>query len=134
MRVSSYRVRRIIARVCKLRINLTQNSVSEHDINSGPQSPTPPPSNDNSFGLRFSTNRAIVYVDSNSSESCDFTPHPLSPSTNDNIGSQIIMESSPNSGPETTRVPLHTITRDVVLEHCVLTRAIDHWFEPKYET
>jgi hypothetical protein len=32
------------------------------------------------------------------------------------------------------RVPLHTITQDAVLEHYVLTRAIDNCYGPKYET
>jgi hypothetical protein len=119
----------------KLRINLTQHSVSEHDTDSGPESPPPPPSNDTTFGPRFSTNRAIEYLDSDSSESGDFTPQ-SPPPTNDDIGSQVIVESRPNSSPEnsTTRVPLHTITQDAVLEHCVLTRAIDDWYGPKYET
>ena len=45
------------------------------------------------------------------------------------------MESRPNSSPEnSTRVPLQSITQDAVLEHYVLTRAIDHWLGPKYET
>ena len=95
----------------------TQHYVSEDDTNSGPESPPP---NDTTVGPRVSTNRAIEYLDSDSSESGDFTPH-----TN---GSLVIVESRPNSGPEnsTTRVPLHTITQDAVLEHYVLTRAIEN--------
>ena len=45
------------------------------------------------------------------------------------------MESRPNSSPEnSTRLPFQSITQDALLEHYVLTRAIDHWFGPKYET
>ena len=93
----------------------TQHSVSEDD---GPESPPP-------VGPRVSTNRAIEYLDSDSSESGDFTPH-----TNGSL------ECRPNSVPEntTTMVRLHTITQNPVLEHYVLTRAIDNWYGPKYET
>jgi len=66
------------------------------------------------------TNRTIEYLDSDSSDSSDFGP-------------LVIVESRPNSGPE-NRAPLHTITQDAVLEHYVLTRAIDNWYGPKYET
>jgi len=101
----------------------TQHSVSEDDTNSGPESPP----NDTTVGPRVSTNRAIEYLDSDSSESGDFTPHPN--------GSLVIVESRPNTEPENSiRVPLHTITQDAVLEHNVLTRAIDNWYGPKYET
>ena len=46
------------------------------------------------------------------------------------------MEYRPNSTSEnsTTRLPLRSITQDSVLEHYVLTRAIDHWFGSKYDT
>ena len=71
-----------------------------------------------------------MYLDSDSSESGDFATHspsPPPPSNNDDISSQIIVESTPNSSPEnSTRLPLQSITQDAVLEHYVLTRAIDH--------
>ena len=102
----------------------TQHYVSEDDTNYGPESPPP---NDTTVGPRVSTNRAIEYLDSDSSESGDFTPHPN--------GSLAIVESRPNTEPENSiRVPLHTITQDAVLDHYVLTRAIDNWYGPKYET
>jgi hypothetical protein len=46
------------------------------------------------------------------------------------------MEVRPNSRQENSngRLPLLPVTQDAVLEHYVLTRAIDHWFGPKYET
>ena len=113
---------------------LTQHSISMHSTYSEPESPPP----NKNIGPRLLTQRSIVYLDTDSSESGDFTPHspsPSPPTNNDNIRSQIIMESRPNSCPEnTTRLPLQSITQDAVLEHYVLTRAIDHWFGPKYET
>ena len=48
-----------------------------------------------------------------------------------------VIEIRPNSTQENStarRVPFLPITQDAVLEHYVLTRAIDHWFGPKYET
>jgi len=93
-----------------------QHSVSEDDTNSGPESPP----TDTNVRPWVSTNRTIEYLDSDSSVYGDFTPY-----TN---GSLVSVESRPNSGPEnsTTRVPLHTITQDAVLEHYVLTRAIEN--------
>jgi len=46
------------------------------------------------------------------------------------------MEVRPNSRQENSngRLPLLPVTQDAVLEHYVLTRAIDHWFGPKCET
>ena len=114
---------------------LTQHSVSEHSsstsTDSEPESPQP---NRNNIGPRL-LSHSIVYLDSDSSESGDFTPHSPSPTNVDVIGSQTIMESRPNSGPENpTRLPLQSITQDAVLEHYVLTRAIDRWYGRKYET
>jgi len=118
---------------------LTQNSVSEHSssIDSEYESPLHP--NRNNIGPRLLSQRSIVYLDSDPSESGDFTPHspplPSRPTNDDDIESQTIMESRPNSSPEnSTRVPLQSITQDAVLEHYALTRAIDHWNGPKYET
>ena len=138
--ISSYRVRHIMER--KAEQLLTQHSVSEHSssTDSEPESPHPH-HNTNNIEPRLLSQRSIVYLDSDSSESGDFTPHsspppPPSPPTNDNdIESLTIMESRPNSSTEnSTRVPLQSITQDAVLEHYVLTRAIDHWNGPKYET
>ena len=109
---------------------LTQHSVSEHSSSTDSEFESlPPHPNRNNIGPWLLSQRSIVYLDSDSSESGDFTPHPSPPSppTNDNIGSHNIMESRPNSSPEnSTRVPLQSITQDAVLEHYVLTRAIDH--------
>ena len=82
---------------------------TQHSVSEGESPPRP-------------TNRTLEYLDSASSDSSDFTTRPL-----------VIVESRPNSGPE-NRVPLHTITQDAVLELYVLTRAIDNWYGPKYET
>ena len=82
---------------------------TQHSVSDGESPPRP-------------TNRTLEYLDSASSDSSDFTTRPL-----------VIVESRPNSGPE-NRVPLHTITQDAVLELSVLTRAIDNWYGPKYET
>ena len=133
--ISSYQVRHIMEREAE--VLLTQHSVSEHSSTfSEPESPPNP--NRNNIGPRL-LSRSLVYLDSDSSESGDFTPRsppPPSPPTNDDdIGSQNINESRPNSSPEnSTRIPRQSITQDAVLEHYVLTRAIDHWNGPKYET
>ena len=63
------------------------------------------------------------------------SPTPPPTSSNDN-GPQV-MEIRPNSRQENStgmRVPLLPITQEAILEHYVLTWAIDHWLRPKYET
>jgi len=111
---------------------LTQHSVSEH---SSTDSESKSPSNNNVVP-RLLTQRSVVYLDSDSSEPGDFIPQSPSPSTYvDDIGSQTIIATRPNSSPEnSTRVPFQSITQDAVLEHYVLTRAIDRWYGRKYET
>ena len=93
---------------------LTQHSVSEHSSSTSTDSEpeSPPHPNRNNIGPRILSQRSIVYLDSDSSESEDFTPHsPPPPPTNDDIESLTIMESRPNSSPEnSTRVPLQSIT------------------------
>jgi len=88
---------------------LTQHSVSEH---SSTDSESVFPCNNN-VGPRLLTQRSVVYLDSDSSEPVDFTPHSPSPSANvDDIRSQTIMESRPNSSPEnSTRVPFSPLHR-----------------------
>ena len=88
---------------------LTQHSVSEH---SSTDSESVFPCNKN-VGPRLLTQRSVVYLDSDSSEPVDFTPHSPSPSANvDDIRSQTIMESRPNSSPEnSTRVPFSPLHR-----------------------
>ena len=131
--ISSYRVRHIMEREAEQL--LTQHCVSEHSsTDSEPESPPHP--NKNNIWPRLLSQRSIVYLDSDSSESGDFTSHspppprptPSPPTNDDDIESQTIMESRPNSSPEnSTWVPLQSISQDAVLEHYVLTRAIDHW-------
>ena len=103
---------------------LTKHSVLEHSsTDSEPESPPRHPNRNNIWPPLLSQ-RSIVYLESDSSESGDCTPHspppPPSPPTNDNdIESLTVMESRPNSSPEnSTRVPLQFITQDAVLEHC----------------
>jgi len=130
--ISSYRVRHITE--LEAEQLLTQHSVSElSSTDSEPESPHP----NRNIGPRLLSQHSMVYLDSDSSESGDFTPHSPTPSspTNYDIESQTIMESRRNSSPEnSSRVPLQSITQDAVLEHYFLTRAIDHWNGPKYET
>ena len=118
---------------------LTLHSVSEHSSSTDSEHESlPPHPNRNNIGPWLLSQRSIVYLDSDTSESGNFTPHsspPPPPTNNDDKESQSIMESRPNFSPEnSTRVPLQSITQDAVLEHYVLTRAIDHWNGPKYET
>jgi len=113
---------------------LTQLSVSEHESDSETETAT------SYIGPRFSTQQ-ILGIDSDSEpehSTHDSPPPPPLPSlSNSDIGPQVI-EIRPNSIQENStgrrRVPFLPITQDSVLEHYVLTRAIDHWFGPNYET
>ena len=68
---------------------LTQHCVSEHSSSTDSEPESPPHPNRNNIGSRLLSQRSIVYLDSDSSESGEFTPHsptpPTSPLTNDDI-------------------------------------------------
>ena len=85
------------------------------------------------IGPRFLTQQQILGIDSDSEPENSTT---TSPSNND-IGT-LVMDIRPNSTQEYStgrrRVPFLPNTQDAVLEQYVLTRAIDHWIGPKYET
>ena len=96
--------------------SLTKLFVSDHQSHSEPDTPF------NDIGPRFLTH-SVLEIESDS-EPENSTPD--SPSNND-IGTQV-MEYRLNSTSDksTTRLTLRSITQDFVVEHNVLTRAIDH--------
>jgi len=113
---------------------LTQLSILEHESDSETETAT------SDIGPRLSTQQILGIVSDSEPEHStpDSPPPPPPPSpSNSNIAPQVI-DIRPNSTQENSsgrrRVPFLPITQDAVLEHYVLTRAIDHSFGPKYET
>ena len=96
--------------------SLTKLFVSDHESDSEPDTPI------NDIGPRFLTQHSVLEIESDSEPENSTTDSP----SND-IGTQV-MEYRLNSTSDksTTRLTLRSITQDSVVEHNVLTRAIDH--------
>lgn len=116
----------------------TEQSVSQVLVSDHDETDSDAEISNNNIPPRFLTQSQRTVLELDTDSDCENSPpHPStpvspSPPPSNDIGPPI-METSPETSAR-RRLPLLSLTQDTVLEHYVLTRAIDHWFGPKYET